>query len=274
MIAVLKLTLAVAVIGYLLLCFAMWSLQRRFLFAVDPRHIAPEAAGLAGIMSEELVKTADGETLVFWSGKAAPGQPTLLYFHGNAGALDERADRIRILRSYGLGFVIMAYRGFSGSTGQPTEANAFSDALAAYDRLVSGGVDPKKLVVFGESLGTAVATRVAELRQPAGLILDSPFTAVADLAKQRYWYLPVDLLLTDRFDTLSRIDKITAPLLVLHGGKDQVVPLAMGKAVFAKAASQKDMKIYPEAQHIFHAEYGSMEDIRDFARRVTGAPAS
>ena len=178
------------------------------------------------------------------------------------------------MRGFGLGFVIMAYRGFSGSTGSPSEATAFADGLAAYDRLVAGGVDPEKLVVFGELLGTGVATRIAELRQPAGLILDSPFTSIADLGKQRYGYLPVDLLLTDRFDTISRIASVKAPLLVLHGGKDQVVPVAMGKSVFAKAASPKDMKIYPDAEHIFHAEYGSMEDIRDFARRVTGAPAN
>lgn len=274
MIAILKTAIVILLAAYVLVCIAMWSLQRRFLFAVDPKHVTPESVGLSGLMREEKIKTADGETLVFWSGKAVPGQPTFLYFHGNAGALDERADRIRIQRGFGFGFVIMAYRGFSGSTGSPTEANAFADALAAFDRLVASGVDPKMIVVFGESLGTGVATRVAELRSPGGLILDSPFTSVADIAKQRYWFLPVDLLLTDRFDTISRIASIKAPLLVLHGGKDQVVPLAMGKAVFAKATSQKDMKIYPLAEHIFHAEYGSMEDIRDFARRVTGAPSN
>lgn len=274
MIELVKGALIVVVLAYLVVCVAMWTLQRRFLFAIEPRHVAPESVGLAGVVAEVKIKTADGETLVFWAGKAAPGQPTLLYFHGNAGALDERADRIRILRGYGLGFVIMAYRGYSGSTGSPSEANAFSDGLAAYDRLVESGIDQKKLVVFGESLGTGVATRVAELRQPAGLILDSPFTSAADVGKQRFWFLPVDLLLTDRFDTISRIASVKAPLLVLHGGMDLVVPVAMGEAVFAKATSQKDMKIYPDAQHIFHAEYGSMEDVRDFARRVTGTPGS
>ena len=165
---------------YLTVTAASFFLQRDLLFHPNPARIAPRALGLAGVDELEL-PTPDGERLVAWYAPAQEGQPTLFYLHGNAGALVHRAGRMRLYRGNGYGVFMHSYRGFSGSTGSPSEERIVSDALMAYDRLKRLGPAESEIVIYGESLGTAVAVQVAANRRPAGLILESPFSSAVDV---------------------------------------------------------------------------------------------
>ena len=263
--------LLLAVIAYGAFAVAMFKGQHLLVYRIDRRRIAPARAGLSDV--EEVTLTVpDGERLIAWYGKPQHGQPTLLYFHGQAGALARRSDRLRRYRAAGLGVMIVAYRGFSGSTGTPSEAANVADALFAHDWLAAQGVTPEDIIVYGESLGTGVATQVAAQRQISGLVLDSPFTALSDLAAARHPYLPVKRFIFDRYDTLSHIAKATAPVLVLHGEKDPIVPLPMGLRVFDAIPGPKRMVTFSEGRHLDHGKFGSLEVVLRFVNERARLP--
>ena len=196
----LKTTLLIVGLLYALLVATGYLAQRRLLYFPDPTRTPPAAAGLPDVR-EILIATPDGNQLVAWFGRAKPGNPTLLFFHGNGGSLVDRAQLMRKYLDHGRGMFMIAYRGFAGSTGSPTEADNVADAKLAYDRLVAEGVRPDDIVIYGESLGTGVAVQVAKEKKVAGVILDSPFTSVTDRAAQIYPFLPVRLLLEDRYES-------------------------------------------------------------------------
>jgi len=252
-----------AVVAYCAFAIAMYKGQHLLVYRMDSRRIAPQRAGLTDV-DELMLDTPDGQKLIAWHGKARRGQPTILYFHGQAGALARRSDRIRRYRAAGLGVLIVAYRGFSGSTGTPSEAANVADALMAYDWLVTRGVTASDIVVYGESLGTGVAAQVAAQRPISGLVLDSPFTALSELAAARHPYLPVKRFIFDRYDTLSHIAKADAPVLVLHGEKDPIVPLPMALRVFEAIPGPKRMVTFSEGRHLDHGRFGSMDVVLRF----------
>lgn len=259
---------AAATLVYVSICALMFATQRNIIYRPADRHVSIADAGLSGLVTEQTYKTADGETLTLWLGDARPGLPTILYFHGNAGNLAERRDRIEAWRSAGLGFLIASHRGYPGSTGRPTEEKLYADALALYDKLVAGGTEPKSIVLFGESLGTGIASKLAVERKVAGVVLDAPYTSIADIGRRAYPWLPVGWLLLDHYDTLSRIDRINAPLLILQGALDRIVPLDMAQQVFARAKEPKRMEVFAEAGHIFHGQFGSLRLVKEFAVSV------
>ncbi len=242
---------------------AYWK-QRALIYHPGGARLAPIQFGLANIEDVTLA-TPDGEKLVAWWAKAAPGKPTILYVHGNAGHLSERSERIRFFQNAGIGMFMLAYRGFSGSTGSPSEVANVADAALAFDHLVASGVRKQDIVLFGESLGTGVAVQLAALRPGVpGLVLDSPFTSMADAGAHHFPWLPVGALITDRYDSLSRIGALHLPLLILHGEADFTVPVAMGRAMYAAANEPKKIVTFPGAQHILHAQFGSLDIVRDF----------
>ena len=173
--------------------------QRRLIYYPDTVHSLPSEAGLAGV-EERVLKTPDGARVVAWYGKAKPGQPTILYFHGNAGSLANRAPRIERFMGEGWGVYMMTYRGYGGGTGKPTEAHNVADARLAYGALVHEGVEPSSIILYGESLGTGIAVRLAAERQVAGVVLDAPYTSLVDVAAGVYPFLPVRLALADRYE--------------------------------------------------------------------------
>ena len=161
---------ALAAALYAVIGLALYVFQRRLLYFPDPTHYTPQQAGLAGV--EEIgLATADGERLVAWYKPAPASAPTLLYFHGNGGGLYLRRKRIEALAGAGYGVFILGYRGYSGSTGRPTEKALVADGLLAYDYLKAQGVAPSRIVLYGESLGTGIATQVASQRQTAALLI-------------------------------------------------------------------------------------------------------
>jgi uncharacterized protein len=241
----------VAVALYAVAAGVMYAAQRRFMYFPDPVRTAPAAAGLANV-SEIAISTPDGEKLVAWYGKAEPGQPTLLYLHGNGGSLALRSETMRKYLDHGRGMLMLAYRGYSGSTGSPSEAANVADAKLAYETLVKSGVKPEDVILYGESLGTGVAIQVAREKKVEGLILDAPYTSILELASAQFPWLPVSLLLKDRYESIKYIGDVHVPVFFLHGDADEIVPVEMGRRLFAAANEPKEIKIIPGGGHVIH----------------------
>jgi len=250
--------LAIALAVYVLVVVVAWLGQRRLMYVPDATPYTPQSLGLTAVDVRE-VRTPDGARLVVWRTAAKPGNPVLLYFHGNAGGLATRADRIRRYQARGIGIVMMSYRSYSGSTGYPTEAHNVADALLVFDGLVAEGFQPKDVVLYGESLGAAVAVQVATQRAVGGLILDAPFTSMVDMALRTYPFLPVRPLLADRYDSIHHITRVTVPLLVLHGERDELVPVSMGRAMHAAALAPKELVVFPKGLHTDLDEHGAVD---------------
>lgn len=233
---------------YSALLLAGYLLQRRMIYVVDPVHAAPAATGLVGV-SELAIPAPDGARVLAWYAKAKPGQPTLLYFHGNGGSLASRVPRVERFQGQGWGILMMTYRGYGGSTGTPTEADNIADAIRAFDRLLAEGVPAHDIVLYGESLGSGVATQVAQVRPAAGLILDAPFTSVPDVAARRFPMAPVRALVTERYETAKIIGQIKMPILILHGTLDRTVPVDMGRTLARLAPEPKTFVEFPRGGH-------------------------
>lgn len=266
-----KLVLLIA-FAYVLIALVAYLAQRKLTYFPSPERVEPAAVGLAGV-AERIIETPDGERVVAWYGKAAAGQPTILYFHGNGGNLALRSERIRRYLDRGQGMLMMSYRGYSGSSGHPSEAANLADARLAYQMLIEEGVAPSDIILYGESLGSGVATRIAFENPVGGLILDSPFTSAADVGARRYPFLPVRLMMWDRYEVLRYIAKIRAPLLIIHGERDRIVPFEMGQAVFAAANEPKKLVSFANGGHNDHSLHGSFEAIQDWIEQLRQHPA-
>ena len=248
--------------------------QRRLIYYPDTVHSLPSEAGLAGV-EERVLKTPDGARVVAWYGKAKPGQPTILYFHGNAGSLANRAPRIERFMGEGWGVYMMTYRGYGGGTGKPTEAHNVADARLAYGALVHEGVEPSSIILYGESLGTGIAVRLAAERQVAGVVLDAPYTSLVDVAAGVYPFLPVRLALADRYESSKYIKQVHAPLLILHGESDDVIPVAMGRELFRLANEPKRLAVFPNGGHsdLYLDGNGALEAMRSWVNELRRATA-
>ena len=242
--------------------------QGALLYPAGREMVSAAQAGLSGF-EDVVLTTEDGERIVGWFKPAESGRATLLYFHGNGGSLLNRRDRAQLLTEGGRGLLIVSYRGYSGSTGTPSEAGLRADARAAYDWL-SGRVPSEKTVLYGESLGSGVAVGLAAERPVGGLVLDAPFTSAADVAGHHYWYLPV-WLLRDQYRSLDRIHAVKAPLLVLHGDRDGVIPIALGRRLFEAAHEPKRFVELPGVDHAGVLEEGGLSPVRAFLAAVEGA---
>jgi fermentation-respiration switch protein FrsA (DUF1100 family) len=245
---------------YAVVALSAFLFQRRLTYFPDPQRTSPASFNLVGV-EERIIATPDGEQLVSWFAPAAAGRPTVLYFHGNAGNLANRSERVRRFLTRGWGVMFLSYRGYSGSTGTPSEGANVADAKLAYDTLRAAGVDPDDIIIYGESLGSGVAVQVAAEKQVGGLVLDAPYTSIVDVAEVSYPYLPVRPFIFDRYETMQYLPKVTAPLLVMHGEDDRVIPVEMGKAVYAAANAPKEIVTFPRAGHSDHHLYGSYEEL-------------
>lgn len=243
-------------------------LERSLMYSPDPTATTPEDVGLRRVVAETLA-IPDGARVVTWYGAAQPGQPTLLYIHGNAGTLADRAERIARYLDLGYGVLIMSYRGYSGSTGSPSEAHNVADAKRAYDALIAKGVAAHDVVVYGESIGTGIAVQVAAGKDVGGIVLDAPYTSIVDIAEIFYPYLPARMLMRDRYETLEKhLPKVTVPVFVIHGEADETIPVVMGRKVAAAAPAGGEIVTFPEAGHTDHYQYGSFEAVVGWIERV------
>ncbi|WP_159731306.1 alpha/beta hydrolase [Methylosinus sp. Ce-a6] len=245
----LKWTLLIVGGAYISAAAGLGLFQRRLQYLPDTRHVAPHEAGLAGV-DELKLSTSDGETIVAWHAPPRAGRPVLLYFHGNAGGLVDRVPRFRFFIGEGYGFLAVAYRGYAGSSGTPTQEGLMRDAEAAYAAACARGYSAGRIVLVGESLGSGVATQLAARREAAALVLDSPFSSAADVAEMRYGLLPVRWLMLDQFRSDAAIRDVRMPVLIVHGDKDGVTPIALGRWLFELANEPKTFVLVPGGQHL------------------------
>ena len=250
---------------YVIAAGSLYVFQRRLIYLPDTDREAPAEAGLSGVR-EVVLETPDGARLIAWYVPAARGKPTLLYFHGNAGSLADRADRIRRFAGAGYGVFMPSYRGYSGSTGSPSEAAINADARLAYEHLRGLGVAERAIVLYGESLGSGVAVRLASEQLVGAVILDAPYTSLPDVGKMLYPVMPVRTFMVDRFDSKKYIAAVRAPILIMHGTNDTVIPLGLGQALFEAAPEPKEMVVFKGAGHSDIYAYGAFPRLEDFLR--------
>jgi fermentation-respiration switch protein FrsA (DUF1100 family) len=239
---------AIALCVYVGLAAMLYFTQRSLMYFPDRTHVTPAQAGLAHV-AEETLTTADGEHVIVWHAPpSGSNKPVILYFHGNGGAVQYRVERFNKLLADGIGLVALEYRGYGGSTGSPSESGLTADAEAAYAFAAARYAVPQ-IVVWGESLGSGVAVTLAAEKPVGRVILEAPFTSAAAVGAQHYWYMPVRLLMKDQFRSDERIGKVTAPLLILHGMHDQIVPYAMGERLFDLANKPKHIVRFLDGGH-------------------------
>lgn len=255
---------------YAAICAVAYFGNRRFMYFPDPTRVTPTEAGLHGVEEVEIAAT-DGTMLVAWQAPAKEGKPTILYFHGNGANAADRAPRIADMHRDGFGVFYLNNRGYGGSGGRPTEDNNVADAIAAYDYLVECGVSPEQVVVYGESLGSGQAVRLAAAKPVAAIVLESPLTSTVDVARTTYFWLPLRLLLADQYNNERNIRSVTAPVLVLHGEQDKVVPVEMGRRVYRAANEPKKIELFPHGGHVDFFHHGAWDKTRAFLASLNRA---
>jgi fermentation-respiration switch protein FrsA (DUF1100 family) len=240
----------------------LYVLQRNLMYLPYTVQIEPAAVRLPQA-AEEIMQTGDGEKVIVWHIPPQAGKPVILYFHGNGGSIAGRAGRFALLTAEGNGLVALSYRGYGGSSGSPSEAGLMEDAMTAY-RFAVSKYSAERIVLWGESLGTGVAVALAEKNPVAKIVLEAPFTSTADIAASIYPIVPVRWLMKDQFRSDEKIGNVTAPILMLHGERDAVVPIRFGERLFEKITSPKRFVRFPEGQHEWLEKFGAFEIAKKF----------
>lgn len=226
---------------YVLAVGALYFFQRDFMYWPDhTARVAPSYYPMLAGVEEVELKTPDGLKVYAWYAPAPDGRPTVAIFHGNGGSLRSQRYRLAYFKDAGMGVLLLAYRGYAGSDGSPSEEGLYTDARAALDWLGAQGVSGDRIVLYGQSLGSGVATKMASERHVALVVLESPYTSTVDVAELQYPFVPVSWLMMDRYDSLSRIGQVKVPLLVMHGDADQVIDQALGRRLFDAANEPKE----------------------------------
>ena len=223
---------------YLIILFATYFFQRNLLYhPTENNYFGDE---LLVSIEKVKIKTKDNIELLSWyHSKNINDYKTILFLHGNAGSLENRIHKINHFKDMDINFLLIAWRGFSGNKGKPTEQGLYEDARSAVRWLKSKGILEKNIIIYGESLGTGIATEIAQNKNFAGIILESPFTSMIDAGKTKYSYLPVKFLLKDKYESNKKIKNIKSPILIMHGKVDNLVPFYMGKKIYELANEPK-----------------------------------
>ncbi len=255
------------IVVYAVATLGMYAFQRKLQYHPANKGLTPEGVGIAGA-SVETLTTADGERIILWYAPARAGMPTILYFHGNAGEMGDRPLRFNYYQSKGFGVAYLSYRGFGGSSGSPSEAGMMADANAAYEWLIAKGVEPSRIALLGESLGSGVAVQLAAKREVGAVALEAPYTSTVEVAAKIYWWLPVHALMKDQFKSIDFIAAVVAPLLVIHGEEDGLIPVEFGRRLFAAANQPKELEIVSGFGHDVLFEESTWAREAEFFSRV------
>ena len=240
--------------AYLVFVVALFALQRTMIY--HPGSAPPPSPARMGVPEMKVVvaSTEDGLTLSGWFVPPKPEKPLIVLFHGNAGSVADRAFKARRYMDWGYGVLLAEYRGFGGNPGNPSEEGLYADARAWLKFAQAQDLGPDKLVIYGESLGSGPAVRMAwefaQQKTPiAALVLEAPYTTLADVAQHHYPFVPAKWLVRDRFDSAAIMSAINTPLIVVHGTADGTVPLKFGQALFEAASGPKSAHWIKQAGH-------------------------
>lgn len=247
--------------------------QRSFIYLRGGYPGTPETAGFKEI-AEVSFETDDELKLFSWYIKPQINpmteeiNPTILYFHGNRPHVGFYVHKIKELAQKGLGVFMLEYRGYGGNPGRPSETGLMLDGKGAVAFLETQGTALDHLIFYGEDLGAGIATALAAAYHPQGLILESPFTSKSDIIRYYWPHLPVELILFDKFDSLSVIEQIKTPLLIIHGQKNKKIPYQMSEKLIQKAQEPKMLHLIEEADHKNIHKYNSLKIIYDWIRSI------
>ena len=251
---------------YLLILFYIYFNQRNLLYHPGDNNYLDDKVQFN--YKEILIEVDQDIKLKSWLiEKDLKKYKTLVFFHGNAGNLFNRVHKLNELHKLDINILIISWRGFSGNSGNPTEKNLYQDAQKSIEWLNSKGIESKKIILYGESLGTGVAVELAQKNIFNSIILESPFTSMAKTAKIYYPYLPVNLLLKDKYDSINKIHKITKPILIMHGVKDDLVPYIMSVELFNKANEPKYSFFPKDDNHMMDFNDKLLNKIRLFIKQ-------
>ena len=252
---------------YVLILIFLYFYQRNLLY--HPKENNYFGDQLLVNIERVKIKTDDNIELLAWFHKKdLQKYKTVLFFHGNAGSLENRIHKLNHFKKMDVNFLIIAWRGFSGNKGKPSEKGLYEDGRSGLNWLIRKGVKEENIVIYGESLGTGVATHLSQNRNFAGVILETPFTSMIDAAKTFYPYIPVGLLLKDKFDNKSKIKNIKVPILIMHGEADQIVPFFMGKKMYEKANMPKYSYFTKHDNHMMEYDENLVKALNSFFKSL------
>jgi uncharacterized protein len=264
--------LATGAVLYGGLLAGLYLFQRHLLY--HPSASMPDLmqAGVPDMRPVRL-KTADGLELLAWYKPPVSGKRLILYFHGNAGHIGHRGYKARQFLDLGHGVLLVSWRGFGGNAGQPSEEGLLQDARAALSFAAAQDIAHRRVVLYGESLGSGMAVQLAAeaaaARDPVGaVVLEAPYTSIAEVAQYHYFYVPARYMVADSFDSMARIAAIGAPLLLIHGEKDRTVPVHFGRTLFDAAVEPKQAAWLDTAGHNDLFDHGAASRVQAFIERL------
>jgi fermentation-respiration switch protein FrsA (DUF1100 family) len=229
---------SIIVLIYLSITAILYFSQRNLLYHPSENNYSGDQ--LTVTIDKVKITTEDNlELLAWYHEKDIINFKTILYLHGNAGSLENRIHKINHFEDININFLLLSWRGFSGNKGQPTEQGLYIDAKAAIKWLKEKGIENQNIIIYGESLGTGIATEIAQNKNYAGVILESPFTSMIEAGSSKYPIFPIKLLLKDKYESDKKIKNIKSPILIMHGEQDRIVPFRMGKKLYELANEPK-----------------------------------
>ena len=247
-------------IAYFALLFIIFIFQRNLLYHPTENNYSGDQLEVS--VKKINIKTSDEIELLGWFHKKdLKNLKTIIFFHGNAGSLENRIHKINHFKDININFLIIAWRGFSGNQGKPSEDRLYEDGKSAVRWLNERGVKDEDIVLYGESLGTGVATHLSQNNNFAGVILESPFTSMIDAAKNVYPYFPISILLKDKYENDKKIKNIKSPILIMHGEKDKIVPFWMGKKIYELANEPKYFYFSKNDDHMMEYNENLLETL-------------
>ena len=257
--------ISIILLIYILVVVAIYFSQRKLLYHPSENNYLEE--NNLNHKIEKVFINSDTE-LVAWYYKNNNSNKTLLFFHGNAGKLDNRVYKLNEISKLDINYLIVAYRGFSGNKGKPTEKGLYKDAEAAKNWLNLKGIKDKNIILYGESLGTAIAVNLAKDNKFSGLILESPFTSMVSLAQMYYPYIPVKFLLKDKYESVKKLHLVKCPILIMHGKEDQIVPFKMGVKMFESSNTPKYKYFNDSDDHMMDFNFELKENLKNFLKSL------
>ena len=248
---------------YLLILSILYFFQRNLLYHPTENNYFGDS--LLVSVDRIKIETPDKIKLLSWHHKKDfKNYKTILFLHGNAGSLENRIHKINHFKNMNVNFLIISWRGFSGNKGIPTEQGLYQDARSAISWLKNEGIMTKDIIIYGESLGTAVAIEIAQNNSFAGIILESPFTSMVDAAKNKYPFFPIRLLLKDKYESDKKIKNVKNPLLIMHGKVDKIVPFWMGQKLYNIANEPKSFYISEYDNHMMEYNKTLLIELKNF----------